>query len=150
MTPDDVGMGRMAAMSKPDFVGKRSLSLPDLKRPGRKQLVGLLAEDRIIVPDEGEQIVASAKTPTGHEADRPRQFVLHEPDARPLVLPGAGRRRAGARLGADGVSRPASTARSPAKIVDPVFYDKEGRVLTPEAARRSVLDGRALPATPRE
>ena len=45
VTPDDVGMGRMVTMSKPDFVGKRSLQLADLKRPGRKQLVGLLAED---------------------------------------------------------------------------------------------------------
>ena len=34
VTPDDVGMGRMAAMSKPDFVGKRSLALrrPEARR----------------------------------------------------------------------------------------------------------------------
>ena len=32
VTADDLGMGRMVAMSKPDFVGKRSLALPDLAR----------------------------------------------------------------------------------------------------------------------
>ncbi len=47
VTADDLGMGRMAQMSKPDFIGKRSLSLPELKRAGRKQLVGLLPETPI-------------------------------------------------------------------------------------------------------
>ena len=68
VTPDDVGMGRMIAMSKPDFVGKRSLALADLKRSGRKQLVGLLAVDPKHRPDEGEQIVGSPKTPPGTKA----------------------------------------------------------------------------------
>ena len=45
VTPDDLGLARMVAMSKPDFIGKRSLSLPDLARAGRRQLVGLLPED---------------------------------------------------------------------------------------------------------
>ena len=35
VTPDDVGMGKMVAFSKPDFIGKRSLTLarPEARRP---------------------------------------------------------------------------------------------------------------------
>ncbi len=93
VTPDDVGMGRMVAMSKPDFVGKRSLSLADLKRPGRKQLVGLLADDPAPPARRGRTDRRRPADASGDGGDRPRHVFLYEPDARPLVLPGASRRR---------------------------------------------------------
>ena len=93
VTPDDVGMGRMVAMSKPDFVGKRSLLLADLKRPGRKQLVGLLADDPQHRPDEGEQIVATATTSPGTQAIGHVTSSYMSPTLGPLVLPGDDRRR---------------------------------------------------------
>jgi sarcosine oxidase subunit alpha len=57
VTPDDVGLGWTIGTG--DFVGKRSLSLPDLKPPGRRQLVGLLPADPAVVPEEGAQVIAS-------------------------------------------------------------------------------------------
>ena len=42
VTPDDVGLTWAVGKEKADFVGKRSLSRPDMLKPGRKQLVGLL------------------------------------------------------------------------------------------------------------
>ncbi len=58
----------MVALSKPDFIGKRSLTLPDLKREGRKQLVGLLPVDPSLKLEEGAQIVADAAPPIGTPA----------------------------------------------------------------------------------
>ena len=66
VTPDDVGLGR--TIGGGDFVGKRSLSLADLKRPDRRQLVGLLPVDPRIVLEEGAQVVASSPGRPGSEA----------------------------------------------------------------------------------
>ncbi|OYR18185.1 aminomethyltransferase folate-binding domain protein, partial [Brucella grignonensis] len=46
VTPYDAGMGWAVGKNKPDFVGKRGLARPDLAAEGRRQLVGLLTEDR--------------------------------------------------------------------------------------------------------
>jgi sarcosine oxidase, subunit alpha len=45
VTPDDAGLTWAIGKPKQDFVGKRSLSLPDNVMSGRKQLVGLLTRD---------------------------------------------------------------------------------------------------------
>jgi sarcosine oxidase subunit alpha len=121
VTPDDVGMGKMVAMSKPDFVGKRSLSLPDLRRPGRKQLVGLLPEDAAHQPDEGEQIVGTADggPALGHVTSSYRSPTLGRTFC--LALLADGRARTGQTIytfGLDGAR--------PSKVVEPIFYDKEG------------------------
>lgn len=39
--PDDVGWGKPSANKQRDFIGKRSLALPENKRPDRLQLIGL-------------------------------------------------------------------------------------------------------------
>ncbi len=43
--PDDVGWGRAAANKRGDFIGKRSLRLPENTRADRHQLVGLVSGD---------------------------------------------------------------------------------------------------------
>ena len=60
VTPDDVGLGW--TIGGGDFVGKRSLSLPDLQRPDRKQLVGLLPVDPAVVLEEGAQLIPAQPT----------------------------------------------------------------------------------------
>jgi sarcosine oxidase, subunit alpha len=55
--PADVGLDGMIGKGKPDFVGKRSLTRPDMLDPNRKQLVGLLTDTPDHVLDEGAQIV---------------------------------------------------------------------------------------------
>ncbi len=124
VTPDDVGMGKMVAMAKPDFVGKRSLALADLKRPGRKQLVGLLAADPHHRPDEGEQLVASATTPSGtkpigHVTSSYMSPTLGRSFC--LALLDNGRAKIGETVYAVGVE-----GGHAVKVVEPVFYDKEG------------------------
>ncbi|HEY1933443.1 MAG TPA: sarcosine oxidase subunit alpha family protein [Acetobacteraceae bacterium] len=62
VTPGDLGLNWMIGRSKREFVGKRSLDLPDLRRPDRRQLVGLRTLDPRTVPEEGAQLVDGAGT----------------------------------------------------------------------------------------
>ena len=57
LTPDDAGLNWAIGKQKPDFVGKRSLSRPDMLKKDRKHLVGLLTSDPKVVLEEGAQIV---------------------------------------------------------------------------------------------
>lgn len=63
MTPDDTGLGWAIGKLKRDFVGKRSLSRPDMLKTDRKQLVGLLTADPKTVLEEGAQIVLDPNQP---------------------------------------------------------------------------------------
>ena len=56
VTPYDLGLGGMVTKAK-DCIGKRSLTLPDLVTPGRKQLVGFIAAAGERIP-VGAQIAA--------------------------------------------------------------------------------------------
>jgi sarcosine oxidase subunit alpha len=127
VTPDDLGYAGMIAKSKPDFVGKRSLAMPDLVRAGRKQLVGLLPEDPHMKVDEGSQIVESATPATGSHAVGHVTSSYFSPTLGrtfALALVEDGRARKGARLFATTMN-----AAAPVQVVDPVFYDKEGKRL---------------------
>ena len=57
VTPVDLGMDWAISKRKKDFLGKRSLSRSDTARQDRKQLVGLLTDDPLVVLPEGGQIV---------------------------------------------------------------------------------------------
>ncbi len=123
-TPDDVGLAGMVGKTKPDFVGMRSLSRPDMLKPDRKQLVGLLAADPKVVLEEGAQIVADRDQPIpmtmlGHVTSSYWSETLDRGIA--LALVSAGRARKGTRLF---VPMPAGTIE--VEVVDPVFVDREG------------------------
>jgi sarcosine oxidase subunit alpha len=127
-TLDDLGLTRMAAMAKPDFIGKRSLALPDLKRADRKQLVGLLPDDPAFTPEEGAQIVAVARPAIGspalgHVTSSYFSPTLDRSFALALVAEGR------ARLGETLFATTNEAAARPVRLVAPVFYDKEGRRL---------------------
>ncbi len=124
VTPDDVGMGRMIAMSKPDFVGKRSLALPDLKRAGAQAARRPASRRSPSPPDEGEQIVASAHAPAGSQALGHVTSSYMSPTLGRsfcLALLADGRARIGQTVYAAGME-----GAFPAKVVEPMFYDKEG------------------------
>ena len=123
VTPVDLGMERMLS-SRKDFIGRRSLSRPDCLRPDRKQLVGLLPEDPSEVLQEGAQIVeAPRRTPPvpmlGHVTSSYWSAAMERGFALALVKGGRARR-------GEWVWASATTGDSRARIVDPVFYDREG------------------------
>ncbi len=125
VTPDDVGLGSMVSTAKRDFVGKRSLTRPDMLRPDRKQLVGLLPVDPKFVLDEGAQIVADPRASIpmkmlGHVTSSYWSDVCGRSIA--LALVSGGRSRIGETLHA---TTPDGFAA--ATVSDPVFFDRDGR-----------------------
>jgi sarcosine oxidase subunit alpha len=114
VTPHDLGMEWILASGKRDFLGKRSFTRADTARSDRKQLVGLLPQERL---DEGAQVVAAdgSTAMLGHVTSSYDSVALGRPFA--LALVASGRERSGATVYADGVA---------AEIVDSVLYDPEG------------------------
>ncbi len=114
VTPDDLGMGWIVRKDDSDFIGRRSLRRTDTARPGRKQLVGLLSDERI---PEGAQLVeedtgripmamighvtSSYRSPSLGRSDRARDGRARSRPAWPDRLRAAARRhhRRGDRLG---------------------------------------------------
>ncbi|MBI4184107.1 MAG: sarcosine oxidase subunit alpha family protein [Proteobacteria bacterium] len=131
VTPLDLGMDWIVSRTK-DFIGKRSLLRPDASRPDRKQLVGLLPEDPGEVLPEGAQLVAARPARAiGLKAGRPIPMIGHVTSSYSsaalgrsfaLALVKGGRGRIGATVYAPLVGRTLA-----ARIVEPVFYDREGK-----------------------
>ncbi len=123
-TPIDVGLEGLVSKKKADFLGKRSLEQSHLKAPGRKQLVGLLTEDPNEVLPDGAHAVKTVKDKppmetVGHVTSTYHSPTLSRSIAMALIQNGR------ARMG-ETVSFPLEGKIIRAKIVDPVFYDKEG------------------------
>jgi sarcosine oxidase subunit alpha len=68
VTPDDAGLAWAVGKRKQDFVGKRSLSRPDIVKSGRKQLVGLTTSDPNTLLEEGSQLTPMRDPPRGTRA----------------------------------------------------------------------------------
>lgn len=124
VTPHDLGMSWIVSDKKRDFIGRRSLRRPDIRRSERKQLVGLLPHDRDAVVPEGAQIIsedtdALSIPMIGHITSSYRSAILHRSFA--LALVARGRELYGRTLFA---SVPGRTF--PVTVTEPVFYDPEG------------------------
>ena len=123
-TPDDAGLAWAIGRAKPDFIGKRSLARPQMTRPDRRQLVGLLTEDPAITLEEGAQLVADPDQPIpmtmlGHVTSAYRSPILGCSIA--LAMLEAGRARHGQRLFV-----PMPGGPIPVTVTAPVFYDVQG------------------------
>ena len=128
LTPQDLGMDWVVSKQK-DFIGKRSLSRPDTMRAGRKQLVGLLPDDKSFVAAEGSHLVAGPQraafdpvhgSPSiGHITSSYFSPNLESGFALALIADGR------AMLGRT-VHCVHAGGLNPMRIVDPVFIDKEG------------------------
>ncbi|HEY7581897.1 MAG TPA: sarcosine oxidase subunit alpha family protein [Acetobacteraceae bacterium] len=113
--PVDLGLDWTIGRAKPDFVGKRSLTRPDMLRSDRKQLVGLVSPELL---EEGTQIVAGG-TAVGHVTSAYWSETLQSPIA--LALIDAGRSRIGAILHVPLLDRTVAV-----RVTEPVFYDRQG------------------------
>src|SRR5690606_13042986 len=121
-TPYDAGMGWAVGKKKPDFVGMRGLARPDLTAKDRKQLVGLLTEDRSKL-EEGAQIVFDAKQlipmkMVGHVTSSYHSDAVGQPIA--LALVEGGQERTG-----QTVYIPMPDRTIAAKITGTVFVDPD-------------------------
>ena len=126
VTPDDVGLGWTIGGS--DFVGKRSLlSLPDLAKSDRKQLVALVPTDTALVLEDGAQVIASGQYPPdisaiGHVTSSYAGAALGRPFA--LALIADGRSLIGSTLNVVTPERSIEVA-----VTDAVLYDRTGERL---------------------
>lgn len=123
VTPDDLGLG-WAVSKKKDFLGRRSLARADIAREGRKQLVGLLTQDALLVLPEGAHVVAElrSKPPMpmlGHVTSSYLSPNLGRSIALALIENGRARMGETVSLWVDG-------AEVRAEITSPVFFDPEG------------------------
>ena len=120
VTPDDLGLGWTIGRAKDDFVGKRSLSRPDMLRPDRRQLVGLLTGDPDEVLEEGAQLTTDHGTVSlGHITSSYHSEALGRSIA--LALVSGGRARRGEMLYV-----PMRDRLIAVTVTDPVFYDRDG------------------------
>ncbi|MDI9408200.1 MAG: sarcosine oxidase subunit alpha family protein [Candidatus Pacebacteria bacterium] len=124
VTPDDAGMAGAIGKNKLDFVGKRSLSRPDMIAPNRKQLVGLLPKEPSLALEDGAQVVAMNNPPAGtpalgHVTSAYYSPILGRNIAMGLVMGGR------AKMG-ETVYIPIGDKTVAAEIVNPVFYDPTG------------------------
>ncbi len=128
LTPDDAGLGWAVGKTKPDFVGKRSLMRPDMLKPDRKQLVGLLTDDPRTVLEEGAQIVldpgqAVPMTMVGHVTSSYWSAALGRSIA--LAVIAGGRARQG-----ETVHVPMPGRTHAATVTGTVFVDPENKRLS--------------------
>ena len=124
-TPQDLGMSWIVSKQKGDFIGRRSYARPDTARGDRKHLVGLLTENPSEVLPEGGQIVADLK-------DKPPMVMIGHVTSS-YFSPNVGRSIAMAvvkngrnRMG-DTIFVPLADRTIRAKVVEPKFYDPEGK-----------------------
>ena len=127
VTPDDLGLTWAIGKQKPDFVGKRSLTRPDIVAPDRKQLVGLITADPAAVLEEGAQITLVAEPATGTPAlGHVTSSYWSDAAGRSiaLALVSGGRARMGETLY---VPMPGKSIAG--TVTSPAFYDPKGERL---------------------
>ncbi|WP_316015636.1 sarcosine oxidase subunit alpha family protein [Roseobacter sp. HKCCA0434] len=125
VTPQDLALGWAVSKKKEDFIGKRAMQRSDLTRPDRKQLVGLFTEDgSVVLPDgahavEGKDEYGNPHT-IGHVTSTYYSPTLDRSIAMALIEQGSERMD-------EVLEFPISATETvKARVVDPVFYDKDG------------------------
>ncbi len=127
VTPLDLALNWAVSKKKPDYIGKRSLERSYLSGPDRKELVGLLTDDPATVLPDGAYAVEKVEPKPPMKMIGQVSSSYYSPTLKRSIAMGLicnGRSRMG-----DTISFPLEDKVVTAKIVDPVFYDKEGERL---------------------
>ena len=126
VTPQDLNLNWAVSRKKEDFIGKRAQGRSDLIREDRKQLVGLETIDPTVVLPDGAHAVEGAKLANGmenmigHVTSTYFSPTLNRSIAMGLIKSGS------TRMGEE-LTFPISEDNSiKARVVDPVFLDKDG------------------------
>ena len=118
VTPHDLNMSWAVSKKKLDFIGKRGLQRSYLTAGNRKQLVGLRTlSDKEKLPEAAHAVEAGEAI--GHVTSTYFSPTLGHPIAMALINGGK------SRMG-DVLEFPVNGKTHRARVVDPVFYDKEG------------------------
>ncbi|MFD1882252.1 sarcosine oxidase subunit alpha family protein [Paracoccus pacificus] len=123
--PQDLGLNWAISKKKADYIGKRAQERSFMASPERWRLVGLESMDARMIPD-GAYAVADGHNANGQRNTQGRvTSTYHSPTlGRPIAMGLV--RRGPERIG-EVLEFPQPNGESVrARIVDPVFYDKEG------------------------
>lgn len=122
--PDDVGWGKPALAKTRDYIGKRSLLLPEHIKADRLQLVGLTSpkESTELIVGSHIRLPSSQRATDGWITSAGRDTLTGAPRALALVY--QGRAQTGVEVSVHDAGRTTS-----AKIVAPAFYDPQGERL---------------------
>jgi sarcosine oxidase subunit alpha len=119
--PDDVGWGKVAANKKGDYIGKRSLRLPEHLRSDRLQLIGLMGESaKPFVIGSHLRVKDSKNATDGWVTSAGTAVLSGEPIALAMVRSGR------ARIGETVVLYDDGAPVGRARVVNPPFYDSSG------------------------
>jgi sarcosine oxidase subunit alpha len=119
--PDDVGFGKPAASKPSDYIGKRSLALPENVRPDRLQLIGLTGGGAARLPVGAHlRLPGSTEVTDGWITSAGFLSTDNEPVAMAMLR--AGRSQTGRIVSVHDDGRVVTKAR----VVSPVFYDPAG------------------------
>ncbi len=123
--PQDLGLTWAISKKKEDFIGKRAQQREDMARPDRWKLVGLQTLDGSVLPDGAYAVAAGVnangqRNVEGRVTSTYRSPTLQRGIAMGLVLNGPNR------MGETLQFNRVDGSTIPTRIVDPVFYDKEG------------------------
>ncbi len=122
--PADIGFGKVTSNKKVDFIGKRSLSREVALRGDREALVGFEAQGLTPLPVGGIVMADGYKVPPAPMEGRVTSScfspTLNKPIAIGLLKNGTNRYGETVKIyDVEGIRK--------AKVVDPCFYDKEGK-----------------------
>ncbi len=117
--PDDVGWGKVAAGKTRDYIGKRSLTLPEHVRPDRLQLVGLKATAPFMI---GSHLRLPNETNATDGWITSAGIATLSGEAIALAMLRAGRQHIDTEVTVYDDRSPAGRAR----VVNPTFYDPTG------------------------
>ncbi|PWE57061.1 sarcosine oxidase subunit alpha [Metarhizobium album] len=128
-TPDDVGLGKMFSVNKPDFIGKRLSSRFGLTAADRLQLVGLKPVDKAKEIKAGAHLLKEGAAPSmtndqGHVTSACFSPALGHPIA--LALLKSGRERFGEKIVVWDKLRGEEFV---AEVCSPVFIDPDSQKL---------------------
>lgn len=123
--PQDLNLGWAISKKKPDYIGKRAQERSHMASADRWKLVGLESTDGRMIPD-GAYAVADGTNPNGQRNTQGRvTSTYHSPTLnRPIAMGLV--HRGPDRMGEELEFPVPGGASVRARIVDPVFYDKEG------------------------
>ncbi|MEQ8653027.1 MAG: sarcosine oxidase subunit alpha family protein [Kiloniellales bacterium] len=122
--PQDLGMLGPLKNKDIDYVGRRSLWLPEAKRHGRRQLVGLQVLDEAGPLENGAHTIeekGGRMVSTGYVTSSYMSPILRRPIALALLAQGRALQSAGAQIEVFHLG-----SRRPAKVVSPCFFDPKG------------------------
>lgn len=123
--PQDLNMSWAVSKKKTDFIGKRAHQREDMLRPDRLKLVGLQSLDGSMLP-ESAYILGEGENMYGRQKMQGRiTSTYHSPTLGygiAMALLEGGMTREGEVVKVGNLGRETIAA----KVVDPVFYDKEG------------------------